>query len=363
MIRLLPFLCLASLAAAEGIAPEPARIERRIALWTAPVATLDLAPEVAGRLAALLPQPGEALPPGPVVRIDPELADLAVVQAEAAVAQAAAELAAAAATRTAREADLRRSADGRAQAERERARFARLRDEQRVSETELDRVGLAAAQAAQAEQAAAADAAAAEASHTAAAARQRTAEAQLATARAQRARHDLAGPAGWIVLARLHEPGAMVAAGIPVLRLADTSRLLLAARLDEAELADLRRLAAAGGVPVRFIGGGAATAAVRRIDVTYDPASRKRLVELVLPGEAAPEASGGLQAELVLAVPDPAGGVTVPASCVQWRIEQPWVRLADGGERPVQVLRRDGGRIVLAAATLPAGARLLPFEP
>jgi hypothetical protein len=112
---------------------------------------------------------------------------------------------------------------------------------------------------------------------------------------------------------------------------------------------------------VRFPAGAAATAAVRRIDVTYDPASRKRLVELVLPGDAAPEASGGLQAELVLAVPDPAGGLAVPAECVQWRIEQPWVRLADGGERPVQVLRRAGGRVVLAPRTLPADGRLLPF--
>jgi multidrug efflux pump subunit AcrA (membrane-fusion protein) len=361
MMRFLPLVLAAGLSAADGIAPEPAVIERRVTLWTAPVSTLDLAPEVAGRLVALVPQPGESLPAGPVVRLDPELADLAVVQAEAALAQARAELAAAAAGRTARQADLRRSADGRAQAERERERFARLRDEQRVSETELDRVGLAAAQAAQSEQAAAADAAAAEATHQAAEARQRTAEAQLATARAQRTRHDLAGPAGWIVLARLHEPGAMLAAGTPVLRLADVSRLVLVARLDEEELGDLRRRAAAAPLTLRFAGGATAPAAVRRIDVQYDAASRKRLVELVVDGAAAPEASGGLQAELTLVVPDPSGGLAVPAACVQWRIEQPWVRLADGGERPVQILRRDGERVILAPRTLPADARLAPF--
>ena len=361
MMRFLPLVLVAGLSAADGIAPEPAVIERRVTLWTAPVSTLDLAPEVAGRLVAVVPQPGDALPEGTVVSLDPELADLAVAQAEAAQAQARAELAAAAAGRAARQADLRRSVAGRAQADRERERFTLLRDEQRVSETELDRVGVAAAQAAQSEQAAAADAAAAEATPQAAEARQRTADTQFATARAQRARHDLAGPAGWIVLARLQEPGAMLAAGTPVLRLADVSRLVLAARLDEAELTDLRRRAADGGIAVGFPGAAPATAAIRRIDVTYDPASRKRLVELVIPGTAAPEASGGLQADLRLTVPDPAGGVAVPAACVQWRIEQPWVRLADGGERPVQVLRRDGTRIVLAPGTLPADARLVPF--
>ncbi|MFM2089709.1 MAG: hypothetical protein RLZZ127_198 [Planctomycetota bacterium] len=354
-------LAVAGLAAAEGIAPEPAMIERRIAVWTAPIRTLDLAPEVSGRLVELRLQPGQAADGGIAIRLDPELADLAIAQAEADLAQAEAQAASARQSVAARRSDLVRRADERAQAGRERDRYARLRDEQRVSEQEADRVSLAATQAAQAEEAAAADLAAAAAALAAAEAGERAAGVRLATARAQRARHDLAAPAGWTVLERLHEPGALVTAGTPVLRLADTGRLLVAARLDESELADLRRRFAAGSLDLRFAGGATAAAALRRVDVQYDPASRKRLVELVVDGAAAPEASGGLQADLVLAVPDPAGGLAVPAACVQWRIEQPWVRLADGGDRPVQILRRDGDRIILAPRSLPADARVVAF--
>lgn len=374
MIRLLPLVCVGMLAGADGYTPSPAHIERRLTAWTTPVSTLDLAPEVGGRLVSLAVEAGDRTPAAKALAgLDPELADLSVRQAQAALAQSQAEqqrqaLVSAQATLAARSADRARRASERVQAQRDRERFDGLWAERRISEQERDRAALFADTALQAEQAAVADHAAAVAASSqtesaiqGALAQIAVAESQLATARAQRTRHDLAAPVGWVVVARLQEPGAMVAAGTPVLRLADVSRLLLTLRLDEAELADLRRRAGAGALAVRFTGGATAAATLRRVDVQYDVVSRKRLVELVIPGNAAPEASGGLAVEVVLAVPDPAGGVTVPAALVQWRIEQPWVRLAEGGERPVVVLRRTPDAVVVAPQSLPAEARLMPF--
>ncbi|MFM2092220.1 MAG: hypothetical protein RLZZ127_2709, partial [Planctomycetota bacterium] len=37
MMRFLPFVLVAGLSAADGIVPEPAVIERRVTMWTAPL--------------------------------------------------------------------------------------------------------------------------------------------------------------------------------------------------------------------------------------------------------------------------------------------------------------------------------------
>lgn len=377
MIRLLVALCAGTLIAADGVAPVPATIPRHIAAWTIPLRTLELSPEVTGRIASITVEAGSRIPdgPAPVVVLDPELADLAVRQAAAAVEQARAlaeqqrqAVIAAEATVQARTADGQRRNAERLQAERDLTRAETLSAEHRLSDQERDRATLAVAQAARAEQSAAADLAAAiaakaqaAAAAVAVAAQVSEAEIRLATAQAQRARHELRAPAGWVVVERMLEPGAMVSAGSPVLRLADVNALLLQLRLDEAEIAVLRANAAAGTLMVRFANAAPVAATVRRIDVRYDVASRKRLVELVIPGTAAPEPSGGLACEVDLAVPDPVGGLAVPAALVQWRIEQPWVHLADGGETPVLVLRRAEDTVVIAPGSLPPGATLLPF--
>ncbi len=376
MIRAAILLAAALAAcAAEGVEPSPARIQRVIPGWTQPLAGLDLAPEVAGRLVELRVQPGERIAgDAPVARLDPELADLAVTAASVArdeggaqIAVARAGEAAAAGSLAARRAERERRLSEREQAGRDRERIDGLHAKGLASEQQREATALALRQSELAASAAEADLAAAEAAAAQAAAARSAAEARLAgleaalaTARAQRARHELRAPAGWVVRERLAEPGAVLAAGQPVLRLADTSALVVALRLDEDELASVRARAAAGSLTVRFAGGREAAAALRRVDVAYDAGSRKRLVELLVAGAAAPEASGGLNLELVVEVDDPSGGLAVPEELVVWRVEQAWVRLAGGDERPVRVLRRAAGSVVLAAGSLPAGARLVP---
>jgi len=338
MIRaFLPLLLLAALVPAEeGYDPaaHPARIQRRIVAYTAPIRTLDLAAETPGRLAVVTLQPGERVPAGeqPVARLDDELAALAVAGAEAALA--------------ARRSEAEAHARDRAHAERESARAERLFAEGRLAEQARDAVlrerdrarGLA-------EVAAGLIAAA---------------EAELKTAVARRERHALRAPAGWVVVERLREPGALVAAGEPILRLADVSELVVQVRLDEAEVAALRAAETAGTLVLRFAGADEAVPArVRRVDVTFDSASRKRLAELVVPAAAAPEASGGLAVELTLALAD-RSGVEIPLALVAWRLERPLLRSAEGAELPVVPLRRTATVIVVAADALPPGTRLVP---
>lgn len=312
----------------------PAVMARRVTAYTAPIRLLDLAAEDAGRIAAVLVQPGERVPAGntAIVRLDAELADLAVAAAEAGLVAR------------------RREADWHAQdkvhAERDAERADKLFGEGRLAEQARD--------AALRERDRARGVAAADAGVLAAA------EADLATAKSHRARRDLHAPAGWVVVERLREPGAMVASGEAILRLADVSELVVQVRLDEAELTALRAQAEAKALTLRFAGRSEAVPArIRRVDVTYDPASRKRLVELAVAGDAAPEASGGLAAEFELAVPDPSGGVLVPLTLVEWRLERPILRDSDGREFAVVPLRRTADALVVPASELPAGVKLV----
>ena len=340
MIRCaLALLLLSGLAAEDGYDPSahPARVQRRIAAYTAPIRSLDLAAETSGRLVAVALQPGERVPAGdqPVAKLDDELAALAVVSAEA--------------TLIARRREAESHERDRVHVEREGERAEKLFADGRLAEQARDNVLR--------ERDRARGLVAIDAGLIAAA------EAECKAAGARRDRHALRAPAGWVVVERLREPGALVAAGEAILRLVDVSELVVQVRLDETEVAALRAAAADGSLSVRFAGiETAVPARIRRIDLTFDPASRKRLAELVIPGAAAPEASGGLAIELALAIPD-RGGFEIPLALVAWRLERPLLRTAAGADLPVVALRRTPTAIIVAADAIPAGTRLVAHPP
>ena len=328
------------LGAEDGYDPSahPARVQRRIAAYTAPIRTLDLAAETTGRLLAVALQPGERVPAGdqPVAQLDDQLAALAVVGAEAVL--------------DARRREAESHERDRVHAEREGERAERLFNEGRLAEQARDSVLR--------ERDRARGLVAIDAGLIAAAA------AEVRAASARRDRHALRAPAGWVVVERLREPGALVAVGEPILRLVDVSELVAQVRLDETEVAALRAAAVDGSLSVRFAGAEMAVvpARIRRIDLTFDPASRKRLAELVIPGTAAPEASGGLAVELTLTIPD-RNGFEIPLTLVAWRLERPLLRTAAGVDLPVVALRRTPSAIIVAAEAIPAGTRLVVHPP
>lgn len=315
-------------------AAHPAIVARRVTAYTAPVRMLDLAAEESGRIAVVLPQAGERIPDGAAsIRLDAALAELSCTAAEAAL--------------LAHQREAEWHLQDRDHAERDAERADKLFSEGRLAEQARD--------AAVRERDRARGIVAADAGVLAAA------QAEFATATLRKTRREVHAPVGWMVVERLREPGAMVAPGEPILRLADTSELVIQLRVDEAELAALRAAATAKTLGLRFAAlASPVPARIRRVDVTFDPASRKRLVELAIDGAAAPEASGGLAVELDIAVPDPSGGLMVPSDYVQWRLEQAWLRSADGHDLPIQALRRNDTGIIIARDALPAGTALVP---
>ncbi len=326
----------------------PAVIERRMTAYTEPIRVLDLAPEPGGRIATLGVEVGETVTDNttPAIQLDPVLADIAVTQAEAGVAAAQAAV-------SIRKLEAERHQTELAFAEREFDRFERLAEDGRASAQirdarELDR--------SRARSMVASDTgalAAAEAELT-------IANARVTEAQEYRRRHDLNAPAGWIVTQRLREVGAMVAPGEPVLRLADVSELLLAFRFDEAEVAAVRQADQTKSLTVS-IAQQIIPARLRRVDITFDAVSRKRLTELVVSSAALVEASGGLVADLRLSVSDP-GHLLIPNSLVSWRFERAVLKDQSGTEYVLSPLRRLPEAIIISRDALPAGTLLVAPE-
>jgi len=327
----------------------PAVIERRMTAYTEPIRVLDLAPEPGGRIAALGVDVGDVVATTsdtPAIRLDPVLADLAVTQAQASVTAAQAQV-------STRKLDEERHQTELTYAEREFDRFDRLAEDGRASAQirdarELDR--------SRARSMVASDAGA----RAVAEAELAVANARLAEAQEHRRRHDLRAPAGWIVTQRLREVGAMVAPGEAVLRLADVSELVLAFRFDEAEVAAVRQADQTETLNVT-IAQRTIPARLRRVDVTFDPLSRKRLTELVVDGAALAEASGGLVADVRLSVADP-GHLLIPNALVLWRFERAVLKDQSGTEHVLSPLRRLPHAIVISRESLPAGTLLIAPE-
>lgn len=308
-----PFLLVAALAAADQPdvwrpADHPAQVLRPVAGLTRPKRMVALAAEVAGRVADPGPEMGTAVPDGAVLALDDRLA-----RADRAVAQAAAEQAEAEA----------------AYREREARRIEGLFADRRVSEGERD----AAAHAARGAVLALA-----------------AARAQLARADEILARHRVALPAGWRVLRRLREAGAVVQPGEAVLELGDLAAVTVALHLDAAEVGALPAAEAS-------VDGGRLPLLAWRAADTADPVSRKRAVEVDLPGSA----GGGREAIIALRLPDPAGALVVPAAFVRADLDGRQVRTRDGRSLRVTVLRADpGGLAILPTPELLAAELVRP---
>lgn len=303
-------LCLVLLAVAACAgeawrpAEHPATVLRPLAGLTRARAVVACAPEVGGRLTDPGPPLGTTIPPGAQVVLDDALARAELAVAAAAVAQAGAEAAFRA---------------------REARRIEELFAQQRVSEGERDAAAHAAAAAALALDAA---------------------RAQEARAGIVLARHHVTLPVGWQVLRRLRETGAVLQPGEAVLEAGDLAGVVVVLHLGEDEIAALpAATASVGGTSLPIVAVRAAQSA--------DPATRKRPVEVELPGAA----GGGREALFVLRLPDPAGALLVPEALLRAEPDGRFARTADGRRLRVTVLRAgEGGVAVLPTPELAAAA-------
>ena len=100
-------------------------------------------------------------------------------------------------------------------------------------------------------------------------------------------------------------------------------------------------------------------ASIHRIDLTFDPVSRKKLVELRLLGKEFKTPSGGLEVELKLAVPYPNPAVKIPINYVYTKLEQDYVRLSSGNSIALNPLRKNSDSVIISLRDLPKNAELV----
>ena len=309
-------------------AEHPATVTHDLTGFTRPRRVLVLSAEISGRVVEVNGEVGQRLEGGAAVTLHDVLArhDLSASQADVTVAETARR-------RAELEDSFRRQ---------ELTRLEKLAAKGRVSAEERDGAEHAAEQAGLA---------------------LATADAQLVRARTGAARsqemldrHRIAAPPGVTVMRRHVEPGTVVSSGQPLLTVADCQTLTIDLKMTQEELVavramtDLRVVFSQGGkaVPVRLA----------RVDPDVDPATRRRRVELDLDGAQAPEPAGGLEAVLRIRLPDPAGGLLVPADRVRMAFDHQVINLADGRILPITPLRQEDGFVVVPASALPNGAAL-----
>jgi biotin carboxyl carrier protein len=340
-------LTIALLPAAETWDPQqhPAALSRVVTSFTRPRYLMDLAAEYQARIESLSVDDGDAIPADTaVVQLDATMARLQRDSATAALASSrlALQQVQAGIDLAAREQAYRLS---------ERRRIQGLARQGRAPEQELDqavfqedRAGLLLT----------------EVQARLAAAQVAVTQAEVALTQAEEVlrRHVLHAPAGWTVVQRLQQPGSLVSPGQPILQLADTRILVVPVALSDRELRALRQQA-----PVLLSfpqhHAPAAAARVARVAVTFDERSRKRQVELELVGADAPEASGGLEVQLTIEVPDPAGGLRIPRAAVAVVGEQLFVECDDQQRRAVTVIRNEAEFVVVSPDSIPAGVSVL----
>lgn len=219
--------------ALEVVPRDLVRTYTELATLTAP-ASVDVALEVPGRIAALPVDEGDLVVKGQVVvQLDATVAAAQLrevraraAQAEAGMAQVEARVAAAEAV--AREAEVT-AALARANFERKRQLVEQRATPAATFEEARDQLSIAEARHA----AARAELASARAALGAQAAAVEVARAEVGVAEATLDRHTVRAPLGGVVVARAPDPGAMVQAGEPVLRIEPTSVLRAEVNLPE----------------------------------------------------------------------------------------------------------------------------------
>lgn len=274
-----------------------------------------IGPTVAGRVASVLVDQGDAVKAGQVLaEMDP--VDLESRQAAAgATAARAAQLALAAQAVVAETGSRLRLAQNSAE------RFADLRRKNFVSQEATD---------AKAHEAAAARAAQESANASLAAAKDeaRRAQSDLAGTGKSRAHLRLSSPVAGVISARLAEPGSTVVAGQSVVQVIDPATLWLRVRIDQGRSSGLAAGLAAE-ITLRSRPGQILKGRVERVDLVGDAVAEERIANVSFSEPPGLLAIGEL-AEVKLQLPAVEGALAVPAAALKrmskadgvWRLQE-----------------------------------------
>ena len=302
-----------------------ARLERSLfgIATVEPRRSHSIGPTLAGRVARVLVDQGDAVIAGQL------LAEMEAVDLDARLSAGAAAASAAAQRVQSAEAALTESASRAQMAKNSADRYADLRKKNFVSQEAAD---------AKAHEAAAAQAA----RHSAAAALaatkddMRRAQSDATGAVRNRANLRLLSPVDGIVTARLAEPGSTVVAGQAVVQVIDPASLWLRVRVDQGRSSGLAvRLPAE--ITLRSRPGEKLTGRVERVDWVGDAVTEERIANVVFDTLPQGIAIGEL-AEVTLHLPALAKALAIPAAALQRQGNQSGVwQPADGKARFVPV--------------------------
>ena len=170
----------------------------------------------------------------------------------------------------------------------------------------------------------------------------------LAKAEEDLQRYKVYGPKGWVLNERLAEPGTWLNAGETIAKLVDLRELSVFVRLSEEEMASIGKEQL---LKVKRTGE-TIKARLHHVDLSFDPVSRKRLLEFRVKTADFP-ISSGTEVELALLVPYPKPAVMIPNAFIFRKLDQDYVKTSDGKELAVIPLRKNSDSIVVNKSSLP----------
>lgn len=169
-------------------------------------------------------------------------------------------------------------------------------------------------------------------------------------------RFKLYGPQGWTLNKRLIEPGTMLKAGTAICELVDTRVFSAFFRLDEQEIDYLKNNSLELYMKQsnkKIIG------TLHHIDLGFDHISRKNLVELRINSKQFKNPTSGIELILKTKIAYPNPATEIPLKFVYKRLEQYYVKLKSGQEKPIIPLRRKDNSIIVNLNSLPKDAQLI----
>ena len=181
------------------------------------------------------------------------------------------------------------------------------------------------------------------------------------TLQEKKSRHCIHTPEDWRVIQRHVEVGEWINTGQPVVEIGDYRRLLVPFALS---LEEFQALQAAGDrLSLRLPQRDTQVAVIPlRVSPAFDEASRKIAVELEIATPLS-DPRGGLRAELSLSLPFDTGAVMLPATALQQRYEQYWLKRPDGEEVRVVYLGREaspeGDRVRISSPAVRPGDQFM----
>lgn len=328
--RLAPLLLVAVLAACSRTqpAPEPVRSVKVVTVGTSAMAAShefagEVRPQIESRLGfrvggKIVQRPVEL---GQRVRPGQLLAQLDAQDFRLAADAARAQVAAASTQRDLAAADFKR--------------FAALKDQNFISGAELQRR---------------------EASLQAAQAQLDQAQAQLA-AQANQARYaSLSADAAGVITGIEAEPGQVVGAGVPVVRIARDGPRDVVFSVPEDRV---RAIRPGSAVTVRlWAGGGSTQGQVREVAASADPVTRTYAVKVALPAGSQPPLGSTAYVSPQALAPDSAPVIKLPTSALRQQGQGSAVWVVDRASmtvrsQPVQIATADGNEAVVAAGLEP----------